>query len=102
MCAEPRWEIHTAGEYLLCTGGSDVCYDVTQLFSFRNVENRLFSLSSMLDNGYWATEIIWRNLETDLSISKPSLNTREAEKCITVMAEASGVSLFCFFDTRCI
>ena len=36
-----------------------------KLFSFRNVENRLFSFSSMLDNDYWATEIIWRNLETD-------------------------------------
>ena len=56
---------HTAGEYLLCTGGSDVCYDVTQTVSFRNVENRLFSFSSMLDNDYWATEIIWRTLETD-------------------------------------
>ena len=55
----------------------------------------------MLDNDYWATEIIWRNLETDLIISKPSLNTREAEKCIAVMAETSGVCLFCFFDTRC-
>ena len=28
------WEIHTAGEYLLCTGGSDVCYDVTQTVFF--------------------------------------------------------------------
>ena len=36
-----------------------------KLFSFRNVENRLFSFSSMLDIDYWATEIIWRNLETD-------------------------------------
>ena len=36
-----------------------------KLFSFRNVENRLFSFSSMLYNDYWATEIIWRNLETD-------------------------------------
>ena len=36
-----------------------------KLFSFRNVENRLFSFSSMLDNDYWATEIIWRNLKTD-------------------------------------
>ena len=36
-----------------------------KLFSFRNVENRLFSFSPMLDNDYWATEIIWRNLETD-------------------------------------
>ena len=36
-----------------------------KLFSFRNVENRLFSFSSMLDNDYWATEIIWRILETD-------------------------------------
>ena len=32
-----------------------------KLFSFRNVENCLFSFSSMLDNDYWATEIIWRN-----------------------------------------
>ena len=27
-------EIHTAGEYLLCTGGSDVCYDVNQTVFF--------------------------------------------------------------------
>ena len=36
-----------------------------KLFSFRNVENRLFSFSSMLDNDYWATEIILRILATD-------------------------------------
>ena len=36
-----------------------------KLFSFRNVENRLLSFSPMLDNDYWATGIIWRNLETD-------------------------------------
>ena len=36
-----------------------------KLFSFRNIENRLFSFSSMLDIDYWATEIIWRNLEMD-------------------------------------
>ena len=34
VCAEQRWETHTAGEYLLCTGGSDVCYDVTQTVFF--------------------------------------------------------------------
>ena len=70
-----------------------------KLFSFRNVENRLFSFSSMLDNDYWAAEIIWRNLETDLkyfkAISKHSRS--EAEKCISVMAEASGVSFFLLF-----
>ena len=36
-----------------------------KLFPFQNVENRQFSFSLMLDNDYWATEIIWRNLETD-------------------------------------
>ena len=36
-----------------------------KLFSFRNVENRLFSFCSMLDNDYWATEIIWRTFEKD-------------------------------------
>ena len=36
-----------------------------KLFSFRNVENRLFAFSSMLDNEYWATETI-RNVENRL------------------------------------
>ena len=94
MCAEQRWEIHTAGEYLLLRTAVTCVVTSLKLFSFRNVVNRLFSFSSMLDNDYWATEIIWKRIK---SISKPSLNTHEAEKCITVMAEASGVSLFCFF-----
>ena len=59
------------------TVGNKHCWEVTvvrptvtyvmtslKLFSFPNDENRLFSLV-MLDNDYWATEIIWRHLETD-------------------------------------
>ena len=62
---------NNGGKYTLlgsCTGaGAAVTYVMTslKLFSFRNVENRLFSFSSMLDNDYWATKMIWRNLETD-------------------------------------
>ena len=58
------------------TAGNTHCWGVVRaavtyvmtslkLFSLWNVENRLLSFSLMLDNDYWATEIIWRNLETD-------------------------------------
>ena len=62
---------NNGGKYTLLGGTFFVRAAVTcvmtslKLFSFRNVENRLFSFSSMLDNDYWATEIILRNLETD-------------------------------------
>ena len=38
-----------------------------KLFSFQNVENRLFSFSLMLDNDCWAIEKIWRKeFQSDL------------------------------------
>ena len=58
-----------------------VAYVMTslKLFSFPNVDKRLFSFRLMLDNDCWAMEIIWRNLETNKRISKRSQNTRESE-----------------------
>ena len=53
-----------------------------KLFSFRNVENRSFSFSSMLDNIIGLRKLfgeIWKRIK---SISKPSLNTREAEMIV--------------------
>ena len=73
-----------------------------KLFSYPNVENRLISLSLMLDNDCWAMEIMWRNSEMNKRISKPSQNTRGSENYCKIMAEAVFRSnLFCFFDTRC-
>ena len=64
---------NNGGKYTLlgsCTGGSDVCYDVTLCFLSRALGNRLFSFSLMLDNDCLAMKIIWRNLETDKRNSK--------------------------------
>ena len=71
-------------------GGNTHCWRVVQaavtyvmaslkLFSFPNVENRLFSLSLMLDNDCWAMEIMWRNSKMDKRTSKRSQNTQESE-----------------------
>ena len=70
------------GKYTLlgsCTGGSEVCYDVTQTVFFPERSKRLFSFSLMLDNDCCAEEILLRNSGTDKRISKRSRNTRKSE-----------------------
>ena len=44
-----------------------------KLVSFWSVENRLFSFSSMLDNDYWATEIIWENFGNGIKVFQSHL-----------------------------
>ena len=70
------------GKYTLlgsCTGGSEVCYDVTQTVFFPERSKRLFSFSLMLDNDCCALGILLRNSGMDKRISKRSRNTRESE-----------------------
>ena len=59
----------TTSENTHCWGvvPAAVTYVMTspKLFSFPNVENRLFSFSLTLDNDCWAMEIILRNFEMD-------------------------------------
>ena len=63
MCVE-GCAPNNAGKYTLLGSTFFVRAAVTcvmtslKLFSFRSVGSRLFSFSSMLDNDYWATEII--------------------------------------------
>ena len=71
------------GKYTLlgsCTGGSEVCYDVTKTVFFPECSKRLFFFSLMLDNDCCAVEILLRNSGTDKRISKRSRNTRESEQ----------------------
>ena len=65
VCAEQRWENTLLGSTFFVRAAVTCVMTSLKLFSFRSVENRLFSFSSMLDNDYLATEIIWRILETD-------------------------------------
>ena len=97
VCDEQRWEIHTAGE--LYGRRWRMLWRHSNCFLFGTLKTVCFLLVQCWITIFGLRKWFWEIWKRIKRISKRSQNTRKAEKC--VMAEASGVSLFSFFDTRC-